>query len=96
MKKRMAVAAFSLTSVLITSSLIGCVRSNNGLQPAQQKIANRLDEIVQRTDDWGKLTKADHDYLVNEIAHGSESSARMVLQAKAGRLKTSPARTRHR
>ncbi len=42
--------------------------------------SDRLQQIQNLTQgDWNKLTPADKDYLVNQISHGSESTAKILL-----------------
>lgn len=40
----------------------------------------RLEEIQLKTrGDWNRLTQGDKSYLVNDLSHGSESNARLLL-----------------
>jgi hypothetical protein len=69
----------------------GCTRTDDGVRPQEQQMANRLDEITKKSGgDWSKLSSEDRDYLVKDVAQGSEQSARMLIMARAGKLKGKP------
>lgn len=69
---------------------IGC-NHDSGLNPTQEKTANRLDEIVKKSGgDWEKLSESDRDFLIKEVAHGNEQSARTLLTVKSRKLPTGP------
>lgn len=96
MKGRSTLLMFLAAAVLSPAALTGCGNRDDGLKPEEQKMATRLDEIVKKSGgDWNKLSPEDRDYLVKDISQGSEPSARMLLQAKAGRLQRSPGGPRH-
>lgn len=72
---------------------IGCSggASDDGLPSKDKQSASRLDEIAKKTGgDWQKLTPEDKDFLVNEISMGSEQSAKMLLEGKAGKHRATP------
>lgn len=80
-----------LIIVACASMAVGCQKTDDGLSQQEQKMTDRLGEIAKSSGgDWDKLSQADRDYLVNEVSRGSETSARMLLQAKSGRLKAKP------
>lgn len=62
----------------------GCSGGDNYKGPpaeTQQK-SSRLEDIQKKTGgDWNKLSAEDKDYLVNTISHGSESTAKMLIEA---------------
>lgn len=70
--------------------LAGCATndmSDDGLSAGDKQAANRLAEIAKTSGgDWNKLSQSDKDYLVNDVAHGSEQTAKMLLQSKAGKM----------
>lgn len=73
--------------------LAGCGNnmSDDGLPDKDKQAASRLDQIAKQSGgDWERVSQADRDYLVKEISMGSEPSARMLLQQKAGTLKATP------
>src|SRR5581483_9279407 len=88
MKQKLAtVLAVAILSPFV---IIGC-KSDSGLNPDQQQMATRLDEIVKKSGgEWNKLSDADRTYLIKDISYGSEPSARMLFMAKAGKLKANP------
>lgn len=78
----------ALLTVLLLSVTIGCSGPDDGMTTDDKKMAGRLDEITKKSGgDWNKLSEADRQYMVKEIGQGSEQSARMLLQARAGRLR---------
>jgi hypothetical protein len=49
---------------------------------ATEQQSSRLHEIQTRTGgDWNKLSEDDKHFLVDEVAHGSEYTAKMLLSA---------------
>lgn len=67
--------------------LAGCSRNDDGLSAEQRQTGDRLSEIARKTDgDWNRLTDADRDFLVNQMSHGNEQSARMLLLGAAGKI----------
>lgn len=70
----------SLLPLLTALLLVGCGDRDPGPSPETQKQSDRLAQIQERSGgDWNKLTAEDKNYLVNELAHGSEASAKMLL-----------------
>lgn len=68
--------------------LSGCRRVDDGLTARDRVMVDRVDQIAKQSGgDWDRLSQADRDYLVKEVSHGSEPSARMLLLAKSGRLR---------
>lgn len=60
--------------------LVGCGDREPGPSADTQKQSDRLSEIQKRSGgDWSKLTPEDRDYLVKDLAHGSETGAKMLL-----------------
>jgi hypothetical protein len=87
----LSVLALLLALSVVPAAVSGCRKEDSGLKPEQQQTADRLDEIAKRSGgDWDKLSQSDRDYMVKEIGHGSEQSARMVLSAKGGKLQVHP------
>lgn len=71
----------------VGGSLAGCSRDDDGLSAEQRQTGDRLSEIARKTDgDWNRLTDADRDFLVNQMSHGNEQSARMLLLGAAGKI----------
>jgi hypothetical protein len=74
--------------LLVPMLAVGCSQPDDGIPPAEKQQANRFNEIAKASGgDWDKLSEADRQYLIKEIAHGNEQSARMMLAAKTGRLR---------
>ena len=72
------------TAIIIAAAVAifaaGCGEKDPGPSAETQKQSDRLSQIQTKTNsDWKKLTPEDKDYLVNQLAHGSESTARMLL-----------------
>ncbi|HZO88378.1 MAG TPA: hypothetical protein VFB38_08560 [Chthonomonadaceae bacterium] len=84
-------AVILLAACLVSVPVAGCHREDDGLSPKQRQTVDRLDEIAKKSGgDWDKVSQADRDYLVNEVAHGSEQSAKMMLMAKGGKMHANP------
>lgn len=82
-----------LAASLIAAALLGCGdgMSNDGVSDKDRTAATRLDEIVKKSGgDWEKIPQADRDYIVKEISMGSEPSAKLLVQGKAGKLRAKP------
>ncbi|MDX1934411.1 MAG: hypothetical protein SFU56_17560 [Capsulimonadales bacterium] len=74
-------------AVVWTLPLVGC-QPDDGVPASEKAQAQRLDTIARDSGgDWEKLSETDKAYLIKEIAHGKESDARMILLAKAGKLR---------
>lgn len=86
--KLLNLLALSLLAVVLT----GCAPSDDdGVSQKDRQAATRLDDIVKKSGgDWEKIPKADQDYIVNEISQGSEQSAKMLVQGKAGKFNARP------
>lgn len=85
-RRRPFPAGLALLTACVGLLLPGC-QPNSGLDEKQQAQASRLDSIVKTSGgEWSRVSPADRDYLVKELAHGSEASARMLFAAKAGKL----------
>lgn len=70
-----------LATLLIACAVVvsGC-GSGDGASEKTKEQSSRLNEIQTKTGgDWNKLTEEDKNYLVNELAHGNENSAKMLL-----------------
>lgn len=81
-----------LLALLFVAVLFGCAPSNDdGVSDKDRQAASRLDEIVKKSGgDWEKISQGDRDYLVNEIAQGSEISAKKLVEGKAGKFNARP------
>lgn len=83
---RLRPARLALLATCLGLLLFGC-KSDSGLDEKQQAQASRLDRIVKTSGgEWSRVSPADRDYLVKELAQGSETTARMLFSAKAGKL----------
>jgi hypothetical protein len=59
----------------------------DGLNADERAATDRLYTIAKRTDgDWNKLTADERSFLLKDVAHGSEATAKMLLLAKSGKL----------
>jgi hypothetical protein len=76
-------ALFAAAIALLALSSAGCGKPEE--TPAA-KTDQRVEEIVKRANgDWNSVSQTDKDYLVNEVARGSEMDAKMKflsIQAK--------------
>ncbi|HTQ09728.1 MAG TPA: hypothetical protein VMI31_06620 [Fimbriimonadaceae bacterium] len=71
---------YAILLAVVAMGAVACGDRDPGPSAETQKQADRLAQIQQRTgSDWNKLTPDDKDYLVNQLAHGSESTAKMLL-----------------
>ncbi len=78
MKRQIALVA--LLSVALVA-LGGC-GSGDDSKPSKETTqqADRITEIRKSTgSDWSKVSDADKAYLINEVGHGSESTAKMIF-----------------
>lgn len=75
----------AVASPLLVPALSGCAPSDDGLSEQQKQTGDRLNELGKKTGgDWNKLTPADRDYLVKEMFHGNERTAKIALQGYGG------------
>lgn len=82
---------YVLMGLLLLTVFVGCKHDDDGMSEQQQVRTSRLDTIAKTSaGDWTKVSAADQEYLVKELAHGNEESAKMLLLAKAGKLKGTP------
>lgn len=89
MRQRRLSLAWAMALCLLVATL-GCAR-DDGLKPEERQMANRLDEITRKSGgDWDKLSDSEKRYLIQDISHGSEPSARMLLMARGGKLRGKP------
>ncbi|MGV3614047.1 MAG: hypothetical protein ACO1SV_01810 [Fimbriimonas sp.] len=82
-----------LLAALSAVAVAGCgdKMSDDGLPDKDRQAATRLDEIVKKSGgDWEKIPKADQEYIVKEISMGSETSAKKLVQGKAGHFSAKP------
>jgi len=72
-------------------AIIGCGDKDRGLTKEQSQSSDRLGEIVTRCGgEWDRLTPEDRAFLVNDLSHGSEQSARMLLLSASGKVGGKP------
>jgi hypothetical protein len=58
----------------------GCHGQDPYASDETHKQADRLQEIQNKSNgDWKQLTPEDKDYLVKTLAHGNETTAKMLL-----------------
>lgn len=73
-------------------AVVGCNSNNpgdDGIDAKGKATATRVDQIAKASGgDWSKVSQEDKDFLLKEV--GSEQSAKMVLQSKAGNLSAAP------
>ena len=82
---------FALASAALVGGCGSGASGDDGLTKSDQQAASRLDDIAKASGgDWDKVPEADKKYLVNDIAQGSEQSAKMLLKGKAGKLTAAP------
>jgi len=77
----------------VAALAIGCGNNpgNDGVSAKDKEMGSRLDQIAKASGgDWEKLSQADKDFLTKDVAHGSEQTAKMLLQSKAGKMSGGP------
>lgn len=88
--RRRAYLLAAFASVLALP-IIGCSKADDGMNSEQVQKADRLTEIAKKSDgDWSKVSQSDRDYILKDVTHGDEAAAKMLMLAKAGKLKGSP------
>jgi len=77
---------------LILGLALGCGESSDdGLTKDDQVKVDRIGQIATASGgDWSKVPDADKKYLVDEVSHGSEQSAKMLLMSKVGAMSAAP------
>jgi hypothetical protein len=97
MKVHRHLSALAVLSSLALLPSLGCNRVDDGMSREQIQKADRLSEIAKKSDGaWEKVAQADRDYILTEVTHGDEQSAKMLLLAKAGKLTGNPGGTAQR
>jgi hypothetical protein len=81
-----------LLPLVCVIALAGCApSSDDGITEKDRQAATRLDEIVKKSGgEWEKISPSDREYLVKEIAQGSEISAKKLVEGKAGKFNARP------
>lgn len=77
----------------LAALIVGCGNNpgDDGISGKDKETGSRLEQIAKASGgDWDKLSQADKDFLVKDVAQGSEQTAKMLLQSKAGRLSGGP------
>lgn len=83
----MKIRLISLIGLIVVAGCASNDMTDDGLSAGDKQNASRLTELAKASGgDWNKLSQSDKDYLVNDVAHGSEQTAKMLLQSKAGHL----------
>jgi hypothetical protein len=91
MKAYRHLSALAVLASLALLPSLGCNRMDDGMSSEQVQKADRLSEIARKSDGaWEKVSQADRDYILKEVTHGDEQSAKMLLLAKAGKLSGNP------
>ncbi len=92
MKKQSSRVLLSLisTAAIMTAVLTGCRGQGDGMSDTQKETANKMQEIASKSGgDWDKLSQADrNEYL--KATNGSEQAAKMLFQARTGKLRGNP------
>ncbi|MGV3723499.1 MAG: hypothetical protein ACO1SX_21600 [Actinomycetota bacterium] len=69
----------------------GCGDRDRGLTSEQRASSDRLGEIAKRSGgEWDRLTPEDRNFLLNDLSHGNEQSARMLLLSASGKVGGKP------
>lgn len=69
----------------------GCDAKDRGLSAEQRQSSDRLGDIAKRSGgEWDRLTPEDRNFLLNDLSHGSEQSARMLLLSASGKVGGKP------
>ena len=90
-KRRIGKIVLMALTMPMLACLIGCQPPDDGIAPAEKQMADRFNGIVKSSGgDFDKLSTADREYVVKEVAHGDANTARMILAAKSGRLRGNP------
>src|SRR5262249_30551256 len=92
MRKVWVIFLLAALSGLALLPMAGCGKPDDGMSQEQLQKADRLNAIAKKADgDWEKVSQADREYILKEVLHGgNEQSARMLLMAKAGKLRGNP------
>lgn len=79
----------TLVGQLLVLSAAGCQDSKDAQDAkAQQETGSRITTIVTQSEgDWNKVSAADQKYLITDLSGGDVQSARMLFDAKAGKLR---------
>ena len=76
-----------LAAVVLAAPIAGC-HSDAGqpLSDTQKQGADRLATISKTSGgDWDKVSQADKDYIIKNVANGDEHTARMLIAPPPGR-----------
>ena len=90
-KRARLLSVLGAASAVGLLSATGCGKSDDGMNQQQLEKASRLDEIAKKSDgNWDRVSPADRDFILKNLTSGSEQGAKMLLLAKAGKLKGGP------
>ncbi len=77
----------------LAALIVGCGNNpgDDGISGKDKETSSRLDQVAKASGgDWEKLSQTDKDFLVKDVAQGSEQTAKMLLRNKAGQLSGGP------
>lgn len=88
MRTALPLVALILGAFLCPIALVGCNKDEDeGLSKKQKQAGARLKEIATKSGgEWKNLTPDDRNFLVNDMSHGSEQSAKMLLLGASGKI----------
>lgn len=77
-------------AAVLAAALTGCRGQGDGLSDSQKATADKMQEIASKSSgDWDKLSQADkNEYL--KATQGSEGAAKMLFQARTGKMRGTP------
>lgn len=77
-------------TAILAVALAGCRGQGDGMSDSQKATADKMQEIASKSGgDWDKLSQADRsEYL--KATNGSEPAAKMLFQARTGKLRGNP------
>ncbi len=97
MRKVWPMAALVVLSAAILLPTVGCNKPDDGLTQEQHQEAARLDEIAKKADgNWDRISPADREYVMKNFTSGDENADRMLMLAKAGKLRGTPGGPPHK
>lgn len=71
--------------------MVGCSSKDDGLSTEQHQTQDRFTQIMQKTNgDWEKLSNDDKKFIIDDLSHGNEDSAKMMFKMRAMRGQGAP------
>lgn len=85
-----------LLSLALIVLVAGCSSAGGSSSKEDEVKADRLETIAKQSGgDWNKVSDSDRQYVINEVSHGSEESAKRLVQMKGSRPAGMPGPPKH-